>query len=511
MTSLAPPAKFTGPDAVPVAAPGAAFWHAPVMLWVVTGAIFAFLITDIAIGYKSREISTAVMVQLAESANVTIAQILANDLRDEDPEHYERSNLPRLIRTLAKSDSRAPVSSDYLKLDRIIKGRMRGTFVRKIKIYSHSGTTIYSTDVSQLGEDYSAQPGVIAGLADEKYSQLVVRPSFSGIEGMLTNQRLVQSYVPVRMLAGEKGLWVFEVYTDVASELGEMDAAHKFLETWVNSLMGVLFFALLALGLRGRKQLRDEARERIEEMQRLVAKEHQIEREKQEFLATAAHELRTPMTGVLGYAELLEQRNYSADRSREIGGIIATQSRDMTRLLDDLLELSALEQRSEMVVRPAFCDLGTCIEAALARLNAASLNRQVKVSVEPGLPQLWLDSGRIVQLVVNVLNNACKYSPDGSEVVLEALHDPLPGATRVGVRISDQGCGMTAQEVSHLFDRFWRSERASPVKGTGLGMAIVKLIVDKHEGAIDVDSRPGTGTRITIWFKTGQATGIARH
>ena len=233
----------------------------------------------------------------------------------------------------------------------------------------------------------------------------------------------------------------------------------------------------------------------------MATKERALERNKNFFLAAATHELRTPMTCILGFAELLEKRDYDSAQVRSLSTTIRAKAQEMNRLLDDLLDVSALDESSSMAVRLKPSDISQAVETAVHRMERPSINHRIALRVEPALPAVMLDSDRFVQAIVNVLSNACKYSPDGSEVRVDVFRASRGGAHRVGVRIADCGVGMTPVEVKNMFSRFWRSERAAGIKGTGLGMVITKLILDRHGATIEVDSRPGEGTIVTVWLK----------
>jgi signal transduction histidine kinase len=233
-----------------------------------------------------------------------------------------------------------------------------------------------------------------------------------------------------------------------------------------------------------------------------VTLESQVEDMKSEFLSTAAHELRTPMTSILGFTEVLMSQSLTEEHRSELQGIIYRQSELMASILNELLDLARIEARrgKDFVFRP------THVQGLLAQVLQAFKVPAGRAAPSLEMPDLPLyvvaDPGKLTQVLVNVLSNAYKYSPAGGEVSLTLLDsvDTRSNARMIGVQTTDQGIGMTAEQVERIFERFYRADTSGKVLGTGLGMSIVYEIVSLHGGRVDVHSTPGGGTTVTFWI-----------
>jgi two-component system phosphate regulon sensor histidine kinase PhoR len=208
-----------------------------------------------------------------------------------------------------------------------------------------------------------------------------------------------------------------------------------------------------------------------------------------------AHELRTPLTAIVGHAEILESCNPADEalwrRSRDF---IAGETKRLTRLVEDMLALSRLEA-SPPLLRPV--NMRSIAENALAalfdRAEAASLTLTLDAPV--GLPRTQADPDRIQQALVNLLDNAVKYTPSGGTVTLQLASEG--GYIRVAV--SDTGPGIPPDDLPHLFEPLYRADSARHRPGTGLGLTIVRAIIAQHGASISVHSLPEQGT--TFMFR----------
>ena len=230
-----------------------------------------------------------------------------------------------------------------------------------------------------------------------------------------------------------------------------------------------------------------------------VTHETEVEGLKSEFVATAAHELRTPMASVYGFTELLLMRDFGEADRRDFLETIFKQSGLMVSIINDLLDLSRIEARGGK-------------DFTFERVNIRSLMHEMivdfktpadRLSPEEPPPNgvLWVraDRKKLTQAVINVLSNAYKYSPTGSPVGIEFV-ESVPGSPLVGIRITDRGIGMTPEQLGRVFERFYRADISGKIPGTGLGMSIVREIVELHGGEVNIDSKFGAGTTVTIWL-----------
>lgn len=231
-----------------------------------------------------------------------------------------------------------------------------------------------------------------------------------------------------------------------------------------------------------------------------ITHEQEVDRMKSEFLAMAAHELRTPMVSIFGFTELLLKRQFSDERRNDMLSTIHRQASVLINLVNELLDLARIESRRGKDFRRERLQLQPIIEATVAGLLMHNDARKVDVSL-PGEPILVdADREKLSLAVTNVLSNAYKYSPDGGDIALDLVWRDRLGRLECGIRVTDQGLGMTPQQLEKVFDRFFRADTSGKIPGTGLGMTIVKEIVELHGGQVGVSSEHGVGTTVTLWL-----------
>jgi PAS domain S-box-containing protein len=227
-----------------------------------------------------------------------------------------------------------------------------------------------------------------------------------------------------------------------------------------------------------------------------VTRERELDRLKSEFICTAAHELRSPLTSVMGYAELLlQQQTMESTQRSEFLTIIYEKSHELARIIDDMLNLSRAESGQIVRAEKTRCDLAATVRLFIKNFRQSHPDRPLTLDVPDKPLPLWVDGKKINQVLDNLLSNAVKFSAPRSPIAV-ALQET---ADTVRIIVRDQGVGMTPQQVERIFDKFYRADSSNTAKaGLGLGLAIVKSIVDAHEGEIRVGSRLGSGTDITV-------------
>ncbi len=230
-----------------------------------------------------------------------------------------------------------------------------------------------------------------------------------------------------------------------------------------------------------------------------VTHETEVDQMKSEFLSTAAHELRTPMASILGFSEILLNQEFDNAARHEFLGIIYKQSTLMAKILNELLDLARIESRRGKDFRYS----QVCLHDLATDLAKSFIPPDGRSPPELILPQqkvrVLADSGKLRQAVLNVLSNAYKYSPTGGPVVLEVdTQNQAGSAPRIGIHISDTGIGMTPEQRERVCERFYRADTSGKTSGTGLGMSIVKEIIDLHGGELTIDSNIDKGTRVSI-------------
>ncbi|MDX6733748.1 MAG: hypothetical protein QOC54_3696, partial [Baekduia sp.] len=230
-----------------------------------------------------------------------------------------------------------------------------------------------------------------------------------------------------------------------------------------------------------------------------------LERVKSEFVATASHELRSPLTSIKGFVELLRTGEGLDDRQREFLDIVLVSTNRLVDLVNDLLDVARLEAgRVEVHRRPI--DVAEVFEDVTTLLGGRIEVKQqrLEIEIDEGTPRVLADATRLRQMLTNLVTNAHLYTDEHGTLTLAA------GASPSGVRIevSDTGRGMSSAELEHVFERFSRGSGSTGTPGTGLGLSIVKSLVDLHGGTIDVSSTPGQGTSFAITLPAAPGPGV---
>jgi two-component system OmpR family sensor kinase len=240
----------------------------------------------------------------------------------------------------------------------------------------------------------------------------------------------------------------------------------------------------------------------IEEQQALLTEQNEqlreVDRLKEEFVAVVSHELRTPLTSIRGYLDLVLDGSAGelGEKQQYFLEIADRNSRRLLRLVGDLL-LFAQIQAGTFKLRREHVDVVEVARDALSAVAPAADAKSIEVDLTDGIPSVVsVDRARLGQVLDNLLSNAVKFTPQGGRVELRVG----PRGNGIGIDVADTGMGIPTSEAEHLFERFFRTSNATEqaVPGTGLGLTIVKALVDAHGGRISVDSVEGSGTTFRI-------------
>jgi two-component system sensor histidine kinase KdpD len=287
--------------------------------------------------------------------------------------------------------------------------------------------------------------------------------------------------VPVR--AGERR--VGTIYLVRHAEIERFDAADDRLLSAVASQMGLVV---------ERERLRREATEA-----EVLRRTDQL---RAALLNAVSHDLRTPLASIIASAGSLRQSDvvWTEQERAEFAQAIEDQAQRLDRIVGNLLDLSRIEGGT---LRPekGWYDLGALIDDVVGRLRPITSRHRVVVAVEEDLPPVLLDYVEIDQVLSNLIENATKYAPAGTDILVRARR----AGAEVRVEVADQGPGIPAPSLPHLFDPFYRVDKGKlRSKGLGLGLAVAKGLVDAHGGRIWVDGRPGGGAAFTFTLPLGE-------
>jgi signal transduction histidine kinase len=257
----------------------------------------------------------------------------------------------------------------------------------------------------------------------------------------------------------------------------------------------------------------------------------EVSRHKSQFLASMSHELRTPLNAIIGFSEVLLDPSFGAlppAEQQEFLTNILTSGKHLLRLINDVLDLSKIEA-GKMELSPDAIGVEELVEGVLATVKALAMKKHIQVTGThgPELPPVWADPPRLKQILYNLLSNAIKFTPEGGQVSVHtcledarrgaeeqrstggeplALAPPPPSAPRqyLAVSVRDTGIGIPPEDLERIFGEF--EQVTDPARrhqeGTGLGLALVKRLVEMHGGEIRVESAPGRGSTFTFTIPT---------
>ena len=222
---------------------------------------------------------------------------------------------------------------------------------------------------------------------------------------------------------------------------------------------------------------------------------------RKEFIADVSHELKTPLTSIMGYAETLANSEYDPEMQEKFLKVINNESIRMTKLVNDLLILSKYDNEQIECEKIKF-NLGELVKSCLENLQieADKKNQKVECFVTANVPTVKADKDGIERVVLNILSNSIKYTEDGGVIKIYVgfvYNDAY-------IKIIDNGIGIPEKDLDRIFERFYRVDKARTRKmgGTGLGLSIAKEILDKNNGRIDIKSKVGKGTEVVITIPT---------
>ena len=222
---------------------------------------------------------------------------------------------------------------------------------------------------------------------------------------------------------------------------------------------------------------------------------------RREFVADVSHELKTPITSIMGYSDTLLEGEYDKETQERFLKVIATESRRMAKLVTDLLTLSRFDNNQILQEKTRF-DLGELVKQCQESLEIqiSQKNHKVECFVTADVPLVYADKEGIQRVIINILTNAIKYTPDGGIIKIYVgfvYNDAY-------IKVIDNGLGIPEEDLKRIFERFYRVDksRTRSLGGTGLGLSIAKEILDRNNGNIDIKSVEGKGTEVVIRIPT---------
>jgi signal transduction histidine kinase len=249
--------------------------------------------------------------------------------------------------------------------------------------------------------------------------------------------------------------------------------------------------------LGGRKKfavmVRDISAKRSLEAQRRI-----IDERKQKYYASAAHELRSPLGSLSGFANMLAKRQIPEETVREVANIMRVETARLVKLINEMLDLAKLEAGSiadfDIQVQP----LVPVIKTTLQSMGGMERIESVGFSQAHAIPDVAIDARKMQQALTNIISNAIKYSPYGGQIDVHVQLVENKGVQCVELSVKDRGIGMTPAQKERIFEPFYRARQLPTAEGSGLGMAITHDLIKLQNGSMTVETELGQGTRIAI-------------
>jgi len=235
-----------------------------------------------------------------------------------------------------------------------------------------------------------------------------------------------------------------------------------------------------------------------------VAELEQLSRAKSDFVSIVSHEFRTPLTGIQGFSEMMQSEDLTIEEMREYAGDINKDAHRLNRMITEMLDLDKMESgRMEIHREPV--DLNAIVSEAAERVRPNAPRHPLSLRLDPMVGEMSADRDKLTQVMANLLNNAVKYSPNGGEIVVSTRVEG--SAAHIVVR--DHGMGIPKEALETIFERYGRVESLATrhIQGTGLGLPIVRQIVQLHGGAVWVESTVGEGSVFHVTLPRGVAVG----
>ncbi len=461
------------------------------------GALVVVLIAAAGLAFRQRSFEVDQLQRMAAENHGALTQALANGLWQDFAPFIE------VAQSLSADEIR--VHPGTARLSRAVETLVNGTRVLKVKLYGVEGLTFFSTEPAQIGSDYSTNARFVKALGGATASKLDLRESFNAIGGVVQDRRVLSSYVPIRPGGAAAPIeGVAEIYSDVTDLYHHITWSGAVQSAIVGLAFVAVFVLLVALIWRADRMIQQEHARNLK-LAASAAKAESASEAKTAFLANMGHELRTPLNAIIGFSQLIRDGSFGPlgdPRYKDYAADINGAGQHLLALINDVLDLVKIESGT-MALTLGPTDPAEVARDAFKMLRETSRRADVTLALEldPDLPTIESDEGKIRQILVNLVSNAIKFSAAGGRVSvgLAGVQDAKHGR---GMRITvqDQGIGMAEEELPLALAPFGQVDAsvARRHEGGGLGLPLSKHFAELLGGRLEIDSRPEAGTRVTV-------------
>jgi len=374
------------------------------------------------------------------------------------------------------------ITRPVLDVTRQARQMAKGNFKNRLTIHSDDEFGELTTAINDLAD--KLDDALEANARERERLQAVIKYMGDGVIAFAADFRLLfQNDAAHRLLAEEAG--PLDKWLNLAS-LRKEGHERSFLKQTGESVLSVHVTAIR----------RDDDIEAYVAVLHDVTEQEKLQNARRDFVANVSHELRTPLTSIKSYIEALLDDIPDEQTKDEFLHVVNQETDRMVRITEDLLHLSGLEM-ANLPFRPISVDVKSWLAECVQRFQLEALERKVEMSLHcPRTNLLWGDRDMLDRLLDNLLGNAIKYTQSGGtvEVVATFVQEELR------LRVEDTGIGIPETDLPHVFERFYRVDKARSRKmgGTGLGLAIVREIVERHGGTLSISSKVGSGTTVYV-------------
>ena len=367
----------------------------------------------------------------------------------------------------------------------------------RITVWNADEQVVYSADPQQIGRTF---PGVVdlrAALSGSTAMDVLRHGPAEPTADRSGHGALLVTYIPIRRSSGVIG--AYEADSDLGALTPRLDDARRTIWGSVAAGFVLLYASLFAIVSGASRRLIRQVREiaMLGAQAREVETLRQVDRLKDEFVGGVSHELRRPLASIKGYTAslLLPDARWDAAEQREFLQVIDEEADHLAALIDNLLDLARLGAGSLRLTRePLHLPALAAQVVRRVRAQAQLPPHPYDLRFPARFPAVDGDSARIAQVLLNLLENAAKYAPAGTPIVIEGRAE----GDVVTISVRDRGAGLTAEQAAHVFDKFYRVDAGLTrgTEGTGLGLAICRGVVEAHGGRIAVDATPRPGLHL---------------